>query len=160
MRIYSKKDYVKGKIPWKEDFKAALTEFEEECVMPFLEREVFGSFAYGSINRGDCNLSSDIDYFMLISDEEHKKRIKNAALNALNRRNVYLQTRVIHLDHARNGLHRIDDSFRQHLELTVGKYGHKGENPLEILSSSEIPFKKALRTSMGIYLMKVTSSSP
>ena len=157
MRIYSRGDFVRGRIPWKEDFKTALTEFEEECVIPFLGREVVGSFAYGSVNRGDCNLSSDIDYFMLISDEEHKKRIRNAALNALNRRNVYVQTRAIHVDHARNGLHRIDDSFRQHLEFTVAKYGHKGENPLEILSSSEIPFKKALQTSMGIYLMKLNN---
>lgn len=157
MRIYSKIDFVEGRIPGKEDFKTALNEFEEDCILPFLRRGVVGSFPYGSVNRRDCSVSSDIDYFILISDEEHKKRIRNVALNALDKKNVYVQTRVIHIDHARNGLHRIDDSFRQHLEFTIAKYGNKGENPLEILSSSKIPFKRALQTSMGIYLMKLNN---
>lgn len=157
MRIYPIEHFVDARIPRQEDFKPALDEFEEECILPFLGKEVVGSFAYGSINRGDCNVASDIDYFMLISDEEHKDKIREATSNALQKSNVYIQARVIHLDHARNGLHRIDDSFRQHLGFTVSKYGHRGENPLEILSRSPVNFRDALQVSMGLYLMKLNN---
>ena len=157
MRIYPREHFVEGRIPREADFKHALDKFEEDCILPFLGKEVVGSFAYGSINRGDCNVASDIDYFMLISDEEHKERIRNATSNALQKSNVYVQARVIHVDHARNGLHRIDDSFRQHLGFTVSKYGFRGENPLEILSRSRVQFKDALQVSMGLYLMKLNN---
>ncbi|MEK6860100.1 MAG: hypothetical protein AABX54_04775 [Nanoarchaeota archaeon] len=157
MRIYPREHFIMGRIPREDDFKPALAEFEEDCVFPFLGREVVGSFAYGSVNRGDCNVASDIDYFMLISDERHKKKIRDASLNAFSRRDIFVQARVIHVDHARNGLHRIDDSFRQHLGFTVSKYGYRGENPLEILSRSKIPFRDALQVSMGLYLMKLNN---
>lgn len=157
MRIYPREHFVEGRIPREADFKPALAEFEEECILPFLGKEVVGSFAYGSINRGDCNVASDIDYFMLISNEEHKERVRRATKNALQKSNVYVQARVIHIDHARNGLHRIDDSFRQHLGFTVSKYGCRGENPLEILSRSRVQFRDALQVSMGLYLMKLNN---
>ena len=157
MRIYPTEHFINASIPRQEDFKPALDEFEDFCILPFLGKEVIGSFSYGSVNRGDCNVASDIDYFILISDEGHKKRIREATSNALEERNVNVQPRVIHIDHARNGLHRIDDSFRQHLGFTVSKYGFRGENPLEILSRSPVNFKDALQISMGIYLMKLNN---
>ncbi len=157
MRILSLDDFIEGKIPRKEDFRLALQKFEQECILPFLGKEVLGSFAYGSVNRGDCNLASDIDYFIIISDEKHKDKIKIASEIAHETWHIGIETRVIHADHAKVGLHRIDDSFRQHLEFTVAKYGYRGVNPVDVLSKSTIPLRKGLVTSMGIYLMKLNN---
>ena len=157
MRILTLEDFFQDRIPRKEGFRPVLTDFENDCVIPFLGKEVVGGFPYGSVNRGDCNLASDIDYFIIISDERHKERIRIATRRAYNTRYIDVQPRVVHVDHARAGLHRIDDSFRQHLEFTVGKYGYRGRNPLDVLSKSNIPFRKGLLTSMGIYLMKLNN---
>ena len=156
MRIFSLDDFVNNRIPGINHFREVLEEFEKGCVLPFLGKEVMGSFAYGSVNRGDCNVASDIDYFMIISDERHKERIKLAAQKAYGRF-IDIQARVVHVDHARAGLHRIDDSFRQHLEFTVQKYGHRGKNPLDILSRGNVPLRRGLLNSMGIYLMKLNN---
>ena len=148
MRIFSLDDFVNNRIPGINHFREVLEEFEKGCVLPFLGKEVMGSFAYGSVNRGDCNVASDIDYFMIISDERHKERIKLAAQKAYGRF-IDIQARVVHVDHARAGLHRIDDSFRQHLEFTVQKYGHRGKNPLDILSRGNVPLRRGLLNALG-----------
>jgi hypothetical protein len=158
MRILTTRDFAGNKIPRKQDFRPALEQFEADCVLPYLNKEVIGSFAYGSINRDDCNVASDIDYFMIINDEEHKKRIRKATKKALQEKNIYIQTRVIQKHLAEAGFHTLDSSFRQHLELSVAQYGFKGENPLEILAQNNTPFKESLKTSIAIYLMKLNNS--
>jgi len=157
MRILTTTDFIEGKIPRREDFQPVLEQFELDCVVPFLGKEVVGSFAYGSVNRTDCNIASDIDYFMIISDENHKTKVREATKKAYEGRNVYIQTRVINQEHAKSGFHTIDKPFRQHLELSVAKYGHKGENPLEILALNNVPFKDSLKNSISLYLMKLNN---
>ena len=156
MRILTTADFIKGKIPKIEDFKPALRQFELDCVDSFIGKEVVGSFAYGSVNRDDCNVASDIDYLIIIADESHKTKVRDATKRAYDERNIYIQTRAINQEHAKSGVHTFDEPFRQHLELSVAKYGHKGKNPLEILASDNIPFKEALRRSMAFYMMKLT----
>ena len=164
MRILTTADFIKGKIPRIEDFIPALRQFESDCVDPFLEKKVVvGSFAYGSVKRADCNVASDIDYLMIIADNSHKENIRDATQRAYKERNVYIQTRVINQKHAKLGIHTINEPFRQHLELSVAKYGHKGENPLEILKPDDLEiivsddnlFKEPLRRSMAFYITKL-----
>jgi predicted nucleotidyltransferase len=155
MRIFSENDYVEKKIPRKEDFKPTLVEFESVCIDPFLGNKVLGSFTYGSINRGDVSVASDIDELIIISDEDHRKVIQKAAQKAYDERHIEIQTRVIHVDHAVSGMHSVDDSFREHLGMSVQRYGFKGENPLKLLSKREIPFERSLRESMARYLMRM-----
>ncbi len=157
MRILTTADFMQGRIPRKEDFKQALYQFESDCVFPFLENGVVGSFAYGSVNRDDCNVASDIDYFMIVSNEKHKLRVREATKRAYEERSVHIQTRVIGLEHAISGFHGLDASFRQHLELSVKNYSHRGINPLEILADNRVSFRESLRTSMAIYLMKLNN---
>ena len=157
MRILTTADFIKGKIPRRKDFIPALEQFELDCVVPFLGNEVVGSFAYGSINRDDYNVASDIDYFMIISDENHKKKVRESTKRAYDERKVYVQTRVINQEHAKSGFHALDEPFRQHLELSVVRYGHKGKNPLEILALNNVPFRDSLRNSISVYLMKLNN---
>ncbi len=157
MRIITTRDFIEGRIPKIEDFKLALEQFEQDCIIPFLGQEVVGSFAYGSVNRDDCNVASDVDYFIVISDGKHKKTIRDATEKAYKEKNVYIQTRVINQEHAEAGFHGLDKSFREHLELTVAQYSHKGKNPLEILAENNVPLKQSLKKSMAIYLMKLNN---
>ena len=157
MKILTTKDFIEGKIPRIEDFIPALEQFESDCVDPFIGKEVVGSFAYGSVNRDDYNVASDIDYFMIISDENHKKKVRESTKRAYDEKNVYVQTRVINQEHAKSGFHTFDEPFRQHLELSVAKYGHKGKNPLEILALNNVPFRYSLRKSILVHLMKLNN---
>lgn len=157
MRILTTREFEEGKIPRKEEFKPILEEFEQDCVIPFLGKEVVGSFAYGSVNRGDYNVASDIDYLMIIDNETHKKRIREANQKAYAKSCISIQTRVINVKNAQAGFHSIDPSFKQHLELSVKRYGHRGNNPLELLADNGIPFKEALRVSMSKYLSKMNN---
>ena len=157
MKILTLQEFVENKIPKKEDFKTALNQFESDCVLPFLGKEVIGAFAYGSVNRDDCSLSSDIDYFMIITNNNHQIRIREATKRAFEERNISIQTRVNNKKFAVEGFHGLDLSFLEHLGLSVEKYGHKGMNPLEVIASNDVLLKNALRASISNYLTKLNN---
>lgn len=156
MKIYSISEFLDGKIPRREDLSLALKEFEQECILPYLGTKVIGSFAYGSINRDDCTLASDIDYFILVRDQSHMHTIREATHKGLSK-NVSFQTRVITQEHATLGIHGVDCSFQQHLALSVSRYGCKGENPLSFLADNHTSFQDALKNSLSGYLRRLTN---
>lgn len=157
MRVLTTQEFIENRIPRKEDFKAALNQFEQDCVLPFLGEGVVGAFAYGSVNRDDCSLSSDIDYFMIITDDNHTSRVREATRKAIEERNIDIQTRVIRKKFAMSGDHGIDLSFKEHLGLSVERYGYKGLNPLEVIVDRKITFEEALRNSASAYITKMTN---
>ncbi|MDP7180605.1 MAG: hypothetical protein QF824_05020 [Candidatus Woesearchaeota archaeon] len=158
MRIFTLQDFIEGNIPRPEDFSAALEQFELDCVTPFLGDEVLGAIAYGSVNTGDCNVASDIDYLMITTDDSHNEIVREATRRALEERHVSIQTRVINEKNAMAGIHTINESFKEHLALSVDQYGHRGDvNPLDVLDNNKVPFRRAARETINFYLGHLTN---
>jgi hypothetical protein len=155
MIIYSTLEVVDKKFPKEEDFRPGLELFERECILPFVGREVYGAFAYGSINRDDFNIASDIDYCVVITDIKHKKKIRKATEKAMKEKNVSLQVNPIEKHLAENGLHMLESGFQQHLEFTAKKYSYHGKNPLEVMANNGVDFKTSLRHAVGVYLSRL-----
>jgi len=148
MRIFTDIEFLEGRIPRRENFRPALLQFERECITTFLDDTVLGAFAYGSVNRSDCNPASDIDYYVVIDDPLHKMVISAASEWAMQHFNVQMQVRVFDDSLAQKGFFRIDPSFYQHLALSVEIYGHHGINPLEILGQKDMLFTDSVMQSM------------
>jgi hypothetical protein len=157
MRIFTDTEFMRGRIPRRENFRPALEQFEQDCVIPYLLDKVVGAFAYGSVNRSDCSPASDIDYYMVIDDHLHKRAISQAAARAMEERCVLLQTRVFDLESAQQGHFRIDTGFYQHLAISAEKHRCLGHNPLELLGQKDMLFRDSLIQSMEIYLSKLDS---
>lgn len=155
MRIFSIDDFVEGRIPKKEDFRPAIDEFEQACVLPYLGTEVYGALLYGSANRDDFTLASDIDYLMVVQTKHIEEKIRTAAAHALQQRNVLIQVRVIPFEDAQNGLHGIDKGFYEHLKRSADRYRFRGAHPLEVLAEDGIERNQALRMTSVRYSKKL-----
>src|SRR3989338_5394839 len=145
MRIFSVDDFVAGRIPKKENFRPAIDQFEQDCVLPYIGTEVYGALLYGSANRDDFTIASDVDYLIILRDGGSEERIRNAVARASEEREVLMQTRVIPFEDAQNGLHGIDKGFYEHLERSASTYGFRGLNPLEVLADDGLKKEQALR---------------
>ncbi len=151
MRIFSVDDFVAGRLPRRENFQPSIDIFEQECVLPYLGTDVYGTLLYGSANRDDFTVASDVDYLMVVFTEGMYECVHHATARALQDRNVLISTRVITLDDAQDGIHGVDKDFLGHLFPNCMQYGWKGQNPLEILADDGLTLEQATRLTVIRY---------
>lgn len=151
MKILSEKDFVAGNFPSRGIFKSALKIFEMTEILPNIGKSVVGAFPYGSIIRGDYGFASDIDYFVLFSDDRIQKDLRMMVDYVYQETKVPIQLLALNVEDAQNGYHTINNFFRSHLNLAVLQNGYYGENPLEILFEEEVNPKEDLRKSLSLH---------
>ncbi len=151
MRIFSIDDFVKDRLPRREDFRLAIDQFEAECVLPYLGTKVYGTLLYGSANRDDFSIASDVDYLMVVFTSEMYEIVRNATKKAFDEKNILISARVVTLTDAQEGMHAVDKDFLGHLRPSAERYKWKGNNPLDVLADDGISLLQATRLTVNRY---------
>lgn len=154
MRVFTVGEYMRGRIPRREDFLPVSQSFRDE-VSSLIPGKVIGAVAYGSVARGDWSLTSDLDYFILAADESAEDRIQQLAQRAWDEKNVTIEARVITPEVAASGRHGIDAPFAEHLSAAA-QHGYLGDNPIPMLAPTGMGWEQECTFTLIRYLVKLT----
>lgn len=134
-QVFSWNALKKGQIPRLEDFPRVVSRVRDEMLG---EASIVGSLACGSVIRGDHNMRSDIDCFVLYDHERQAEAFafmqKATALAA----RLYVPLCFIPVDTllVKTRLHHVGASFREHLKRSIAAGGLLKGDPLQDVASS------------------------
>ncbi len=133
-KVFTWKEVVRKRVPQPDDFVLTIDNLRKAFVP---EESIIGAIAFGSAVRGDCNLRSDIDCFVLYDHaREHEAFGVIQSVTAMaNLRRVPLTCVPCDTLVSATHMHHIGSSLREHLEVSGRAGGLLKGDPLRHIAS-------------------------